>query len=267
MVDWNVLLYDLLSRDEQRIDYVLANHADAGEVAGPWGVVAHERRRLLGCGRGASCGIIRLILSLIIDLLVMHQGRIIEDFGYGGSAWILLHLLLVFLSALHQGLAGTFLHDCLRFLLWELKSALRIVSFVGWRILRGDTPNDRHLIKLGIVCWRELEKSLLCEAALCRLLDLSELILRELSLLVEWIQYLSEELFLDHMTLSMLLKVSLGVSEEAIEFLLVRLDPRLLRLCASLPEVAQDVKVEQYCKKWWRGTLRFILWFYDTGIF
>ena len=35
MVDWNVLLYDLLSRDEQRVDYVLANHADAGEVAGP----------------------------------------------------------------------------------------------------------------------------------------------------------------------------------------------------------------------------------------
>ena len=51
------------------------------------------------------------------------------------------------------------------------------------------------------------------------------------------------------MTLSMLLKVSLGVSEEAIEFLFVRLDPRLLRLCASLAEVAQDVKVEQYCKK------------------
>ena len=35
MIDWNVLLHDLLSRDEQRVDYVLANHADAGEVAGP----------------------------------------------------------------------------------------------------------------------------------------------------------------------------------------------------------------------------------------
>ena len=151
---------------------------------------------------------------------------------------------------MHQGLAGAFLHDCLSFLLWELKSALGIAPFVGRRILRCDTPDDRHLIELGIVFRRELEKGLLCEAALSRLLDLSELFLRKLSLLVKGIQYLPEELFLDHMTLSMLLKVSLGVSEEAIEFLFVSLESRLLWLCGiSLAEVAQDVKVEQYCKK------------------
>ena len=50
------------------------------------------------------------------------------------------------------------------------------------------------------------------------------------------------------MALSILLKVGLGVPEEAIEFLFVRLYPRLLRLC-GLAEVAQDVKVEQYCEK------------------
>ena len=50
------------------------------------------------------------------------------------------------------------------------------------------------------------------------------------------------------MALPSLLKVRLGVPEEAIEFLFVRLHPRLLRL-RGLAEVAQDVKVEQYCKK------------------
>ena len=104
------------------------------------------------------------------------------------------------------------------------------------------------MIELGIVFRRELEKGLLCEAALRRLLDLSEFVLRKLSLLVKGIQYLPEELFFDHMTLPSLLKVRLGVPEEAIEFLFVCLHPRLLRL-RGLAEVAQDVKVEQYCKK------------------
>lgn len=51
------------------------------------------------------------------------------------------------------------------------------------------------------------------------------------------------------MTLSILLKVGLGIPEEAIEFLFVGLDSRLLRLRGSLAKVAQDVEMEQYCKK------------------
>ena len=88
MVDRNALLYDLLSGDEERVDHVLANDADAGEVAGPGGVVADKRRRLLGRGCGANYGGIRLVLSLIHVVLLRQQGRIIEDLRYGicGSA-------------------------------------------------------------------------------------------------------------------------------------------------------------------------------------